>query len=279
MNRKLALLEFCMLMLLSWQLAMAQKITLDPVANLPATNSWREGEMIPSELKHFRESPGDMPESTDSAYLIAGVTNLALLSALVSDISVDFECREDAFAQGMYSGGPTKFFAILANDLKRHAGDSNPWLSDVKNRIAQPHVVVDALSIRDEDMSPLEMKNVLDNIERELRSGANWTTVYEKYSNENGYRTGDITKIGNLGHFVVFQDAALGHGHFVKIAPNAITWKGKELPRRLWRLSHFDSSHLPTILRSEKGDIIRLYSKDYREYVLYQVQELSSGVR
>jgi len=58
---------------------------------------------------------------------------------------------------------------------------------------------------------------------------------------------------------------------------HAITWEGEELPRRLWRLEYFDAAHLPAILRSKTGEILRLHSADYHQTVLYQVQEIYSG--
>lgn len=58
-------------------------------------------------------------------------------------------------------------------------------------------------------------------------------TVYEKYADEFRYSYGHRTKIGNLGHVVVFQDPQLGRGHFVDIEPHVIAWEGEELPRRL----------------------------------------------
>jgi hypothetical protein len=220
-----------------------------------------------------------MPEPMDSEMLIAQVNNLSLLAALATDTSADTECREDAFVQGVYAGGPTKFFGLRERDLNSVQGGSNPWLTKMRNRIAQLHVVVDALFIKDADVSREQTKRVLDRIERDLRGGAQWQAVYERYA--DGFRdpTGSSTKIGNLGHFVVFRDPALGHGHFVDIGDHAITWEGAELPRRLWRLQFFDASHLPRILRSRTGDILRLHSADYHETVLYQVQEVYSGAR
>jgi len=254
----------------------------DPWASAPisvqAANSWHEGQPIPPEFLHYRES-GDMPAPTDSSSLISQVTNLEFLAALAIDLSADQECREDAFTSGMYASGPSRFFTVLARHVSASTGSSNPWLSEIRSRIAQPHVVVDALSIADSDMPPGQATKVLDRIERELRGGAKWETVYRKYADEFGYKTGNRTKIGTLGHWVVFDDPALGHGYFIDVAPDTITWQGEELPRRLSRLAFLDASHVSSIMHSSTGEIIRLHSSTYREYVLYQVQEVYPGKR
>jgi hypothetical protein len=255
----------------------------DPYARVPiilqAANSWHEGEPIPTELQRYRQSRGDLPDPTDSASLIAEIENLALLAALSINLSADPQCQEDAFAQGMYAGGPTRFFEIVERDLIEANAWSNPWVSEVRSRIRQPHVVVDALFIRDADMPREQTNRVLDRIERDLRSGGKWKIVYTRYADEFGYKSGNTTKVGNLGHWVIFADPALGHGHFVDLGPDAIQWRGEELPRRLSRLAFFDASHLPAIMRSATGDILRLHSAEYHEYVLYQVQEVYPGAR
>jgi hypothetical protein len=232
-----------------------------------AANAWHLGEPIPSELRHYRKGPGDLGDPMDSEILISAVKNLPLLAALAIDVAADPECREDAFAQGMYAGGPTRFFGIVERDLDADPAHRDPWLDEVRRRIGLAHVVVDALTIDDGDMQSEERERVLDRIERELRGGGRWDTMFERY------------RVGNLGHFVVFGDPALRHGRFVDIGPHTITWQGEELPRRLRRLEFFDAAHLPAILRSAKGAILRLHSTDYHETVLYQVQEVYPGTR
>jgi hypothetical protein len=219
-----------------------------------------------------------MPVPSDSANLIADITNLPLLAALATDLEADPQCREDAFVQGTYLGGPIKFFAVLGRYLSADKDTSDPWIVELRGRVAQPHVVVNALFIEDADMPRDAALKVLDRIERELRSGAGWDTVYRKYADEFGYRTGNRTKIGNAGHFVVYPDPALGRGHFVKI-PGGIVWKGEELPRRLSRLAYFDAAHLSSIMHLSPGDVVRLHSSIYSEYDLYQVEEVYPGVR
>src|ERR1700732_4723351 len=89
----------------------------DPWARAPLVlrdaDAWRTGDSISEELRRFRKSPSDLPIPTDSEYLISQITNLSLLAALSTDVSADVECREDAFAQGMYAGGPTQFFGVV----------------------------------------------------------------------------------------------------------------------------------------------------------------------
>jgi hypothetical protein len=77
----------------------------------------------------------------------------------------------------------------------------------------------------------------------------------------------------------VYPDPALGRGYWVNIGPHTITWKGEELPRRLSRLAYFDASHLPSMMHSSPGDVIRLHSSTYSEFDLYQVEEVYPGNR
>lgn len=168
-------------------------------------NAWRPGEPIPVELQRYHESGSDMPMPGDSDMLIDGITNIALLSTLATDLKADQECREDAFTQGLYLAGPNAFFALVAQDLNALAAPNDPWVADLRQRIALPHVVVDALFIKDADMPRDAANAAMDRLERELRGGADWTLVYRKYADEFGYRTGNRTSIGNLGHLVVLS--------------------------------------------------------------------------
>jgi hypothetical protein len=238
-----------------------------------AANHWHVGEPIPPELRRFRRAPGDLPSPMDSGSLIHKVENLPLLATLSLDLVADQECREDAFVQGMYVGGPTAFLALVRPLIPGGAEGTNPWTVDIKDRLARPHVVVDALSIDDKSMRAKEAEAVLDRIQADLQLGKQWQSVYEAYADEYGYRTGNRTKIVNLGHFVLESDPALGKGHYVDIQ-GGVTWEGEPLPRRFARLSTFDASHLPRLLSASRGDVIRLHSAVYHERVLYQVQEV-----
>jgi hypothetical protein len=111
------------------------------------------------------------------------------------------------------------------------------------------------------------------------------SSATEQYSEEYSYPPkpdGSRTKIGLLGHLVIFPDPMLGKGHMANITPRnskyeVVQWQGSPPPRRLWRLDYFDSAHLPALLKANVGDVISLRSKLYREYVLYQVQEIYKG--
>lgn len=239
-------------------------------------NSWREGQPIPADLQVYRHSPGDLPISSDSEVLIDGITNIPFLAALATDLHADPRCREDAYAQGLYVGGPTKFFGVLTRDLDVGGEPHVSWLTELRTRAAQRHVVVNALFINDSDMPRAAAVRALDRIQRDLQGGANWNAVYENYADEFRDRVGPRTKIGNLGHLVVYPDPALGGGYF-EIAPDGVTWKGKDLPRRLSRLAFFDAAHLSSIMSASSGDVIRLHSSLYSQFVLYQVEEVYPG--
>jgi hypothetical protein len=174
----------------------------------------------------------------------------------------------------MYAGGPTQFFGLVEPYLK---GRGDEWRAEIRRRISQPHVVVDALFVSDQELSTTDTKRALDGIEGDLRLGTPWEKVYEKYA--DGFRANDghTTSIGNLGHFVVFQDTQLARGHFVDIEPHVIAWEGEELPRRLWRLRFLDASHVVLLAHASSGNIVRLHSTVYHQTVLYQVKEVYSG--
>jgi hypothetical protein len=218
----------------------------------------------------------DEPGPIDTSTLIAQVSNLPLLAALVVDPGADPECREDALSQGIQVGGPKRFFDLLRSQLSTAAAKNiQPWVNEVRDRMSRPHAVVDALFIRYEDMSRQQALAVIGRITNDLRRGVPWPKVYKQYSEEFGYKTGDSTKIGLYGPLVVFPDPALGSGYMSQ--GEVFEWQGTPLPRRLGRLALFDPAHLPTLLKASVGDVISLPSEQNREYVLYQVQEIYKG--
>jgi hypothetical protein len=152
--------------------------------------------------------------------------------------------------------------------------------------MSRPHAVVDALSIEDRDMPRQQALTVIKRVTNDLRTGVPWSKVYERYSEEFNYPPkpdgSQRTKIGLLGHLVIFPDPLLGKGYMANITPRnskyeVVQWQGPPPPRRLWRLDYFDSAHLPALLKANVGDVLSLRSKLYREYVLYQVQEIYKG--
>jgi hypothetical protein len=256
---------------------------------LQTANSWRTGDALPPELRRFRESETKEPNPMDSWDLIAQVNNLPLLVALVVDPGADFECREDALSRGIEVGGPNRFFGLLRPQLSTAAPESiQPWVQTVRDRMARPYAVVNALFISYEDMSQKEAIAVIGRITGDLRRGMAWTEAYKRYSEEFSYppdsKNGDRTKIGLLGPLVVFPDPELGSGQMVTV-PVASSgsqekvdqWQGKPLPSRLWGMARFDPTHLSTLLKASVGDVVSLPSELNREYVLYRVEEIYNG--
>jgi len=243
---------------------------------LQTANSWRTGDPLPPELRRLRKSEMGEPGPMDSSTLIAQVSNLPLLAALVVDPGADPECREDALLQGIQVGGPNRFFDLLRSQLSTAvAKNIQPWVNEVRDRMSRPHAVVDALFISYEDMSRQKALAVIGRITNDLRRGVPWPKVYKQYSEEFGYKTGNSTKIGLYGPLVVFPNPALGSGHMSQ--GEVSEWQGTPLPRRLGGLAYFDPAHLPRLLKASVGDVISLPSEQNHEYVLYQVQEIYKG--
>lgn len=251
---------------------------------LQEAEAWRSGDPLPEELRRFRQYGADIPTTLDSDSLMAEVKNPALLAALVVDSETDPECREDALSRGLETTGPKRFFDLLRTQLSATAAKDSAWVNEVRERMARPHVVVDALFIEDRDMPHQQALAVMKKIGNDLRTRP-WSKVYEQYSEEFSYPpkpNGSRTKIGLLGHLVIFPDPMLGKGYMANITPRdskyeAVQWQGPPPPRRLLRLDYFDSAHLPTLLKANVGDVISLRSNLYREYVLYRVQEVYRG--
>ena len=239
---------------------------------------WREGNGIPEALRRFRQSDGCFGSPMDTAQLLGGIENLQLLVALTLDASVDADTHEEALGRGLALAGPTRFFSALMPHLQSEAqARPSSWLVEVQRRASLRHVVVDGLFIEYADMSVREANAVFDRIERELRSGAPWAQVYERFANQYGYNTGTRTSIGNLGDFVVFPDPALTLESHITRLDGAFTGQGKPLPRRLSRLAILPGAHTPAILRANEGDVLRLEDPNMREHVLYAVREVYDG--
>ena len=224
----------------------------------------------------------------DSWDLIAQINNVPLLAALVVEPSADPECREDALSRGIEVGGPYRFFGLLRPQLSAIASENfRPWIKELRDRMARPHSVVNALVIPYQAMSQKEALAVIARISDDLQRGAAWSEVYKRYSEEFSYppaKNGDSTKIGLLGRLVVFPDPELGTGHMASVTvpsggsqEEVNQWKDKPLPTRLWGMSRFDPAHLPTLLRANVGDVVSLPSELNQEYVLYQVEEIYKG--
>lgn len=225
----------------------------------------------------------------DSWDLITQVNNLPLLAALVVDPGADPECRENALLRGIEVGGPNRFFGLLRPQLSNAAPKNvQPWIKEVRGRMARPHAVVNALFISYEDMSEKEALAVITRITGDLRRGVPWSEVYKRYSEEFSYasdpKNGDRTKIGLLGPLVVFPDPALGGGHMANATDlvdgtqvKVEQWEGTPLPIRLYGMARFDPAHLPTLLKASVGDVVSLPSELTHEYVLYQVEEAYKG--
>jgi len=254
---------------------------------LQNANSWRTGDTLPPELRQFRESETKEPNPMDSWDLMAQINNLPLLAALVVDLGADPECREEALSRGIEVGGPNRFFGLLRPQLSATASENiRPWIKELRDRMARPHSVVNALFIPYHDMSQKEALAVIARITGDLRRGVAWPEVYKRYSEEFSRppsKNGDSTKIGPLGRLVVFPDPALGSGHMATVISSGGSqeevdeWEGKPLPIRLWGMSRFDPAHLPTLLKASVGDVVSLPSELNHEYVLYQVEEIYKG--
>ncbi len=245
-------------------------------AILASAQRWKPGNTLPPDLLKFREAGGCFGSPTDTTQLLSEITNTDLLVALASHTAVDAATREEALQRGMYTVGPTAFFAALKAHLAA-ASQRGAWVEHLRDRMSRRHVVVDGLFIDHSSMTRAEATRVLDRIETDLRRGQSWQTVYEHFSNEYGYSSGNTTKIGNLGDFVVFPDPALGLDHHMISEPGLITYRGVALPRRLSRLAWLQDSHVAPILAAKAGEVLRLSSTDARAYVLYHVREVYPG--
>jgi hypothetical protein len=253
---------------------------------LQVANSWRNGDPLPPELRRFRESRTKEPNPMDSWDLIAQVNNLPLLAALVVDPGADPECREFSLSRGIEVGGPSRFFGLLRSELPATAPEKiQAWVKLVRDQMARPHAVVNALFISYEDMSQKEALAVFARITGDLQRGMAWKEVYERYAEEFSYppdsKNGDSTKIGLLGPLVVFPDPELGSGQMVTVTvasggsqEKVSQWQGGPLPSRLYGMARFDPAHLSTLLKANVGDVVSLSSELNHEYVLYQVVEV-----
>jgi hypothetical protein len=253
---------------------------------LQTANSWRFRDALPAELRRFRESKTKEPNPMDSWDLITQVNNLPLLAALVVDPGADLPCRELALFQGIEVGGPSRFFGVLRAELPTVAPKNiQPWVETVRDRMARPYAVVNAIFISYKDIPQKEARAVIARITEDLRRGIPWPEVYKRYSEEFSYpqnpQNGDSTKIGLLGPLVVFPDPELGSGHFATVTASSgvevSEWKGKPLPIRLSGMARFDPAHLSTLLKASVGDVVSLPSELNHEYVLYQVEEIYNG--
>ena len=238
---------------------------------------WKPGAPIPAEFRTFKQSGGCFGEPTDTSQLLFDIDNLRFLVVLVFDAGVQDKVSEVALARALDLAGPARTFDLIRRSWPAQTSPRTPWLRHLNMRISKRHVVVDGLFIQESDMPAEEATRVLDRIEADLRSGAPWNQVYTAYSAEFGYATGDTTKVGNLGSFVVFDDPALRKPHrYVEIG-GVIEYQGDELPAYLASLTWLPASHVQPILHARMNDILRLTDPGGDGFVLYQVREVYLG--
>lgn len=263
-------------MLVEILLALAISSGEDPWARaeriLSAARVWKVGDVIPQDLEEYRPfRHTGIPD--DTAFLLSEITNLPLLTALVLRPGIEIAVSEEALARVFEVVGPTEAFRLIKAAWPTISQQTS-WLKELSERQAKKHVVVDGMSVDDADMSDQQRQQLFDRVERDLRSGETWSSVYRRYSHEFGYDKGPRTKVGNLGAFVVFDDPRVLKHQRIKIHKGAFAFKGVTLYGVLGRIAMLPLSAVLKILAARQGDILRIRDADLEQWDLFCVREV-----
>ena len=243
--------------------AIAATASTDDNPMLTQANAWTPDQPIPAELLIFRDQEDCISDGTDSLALFSDIANYDLLRAIISH-PCDEQVFECAVKRALLLVGPTRFF----HDLKETYATMPELLAQARHRTLRdraefPHVLVDAVSIRDRDMSHTEAEGVFANIAADLRGGGTFEAVRKKYQDAYEYAETETlsdgfvvvmhpTRVGNYGDFVVSE---------------------ADHTARPLRSADLPAPHVRPLLRGRSGDIIILRDESEHRSILYQVRD------
>ena len=195
-----------------------------------------------------------MTLTTDTVVVFAEITNYALLQEVIFS-PCDQRIFDCAVVRALYLVGPNRFFG----DLQKRYSEQPELLSQqrhqkLKTLTTERHAAVDAVFVDDKDMKPAEADAVFSQIANELRRGAAFATVQQRYY--DGTKV-DLTRtrVGNFGDFVISDQRR-----------DARPFRNVELP----------AEHARRLLAARKGDVVVLRDEPEHRSILYQVREIYS---
>lgn len=243
--------------------AIAATASADDNPLLTQANTWTPGQPIPAELLTFRDQEDCISDGTDSPALFSDITNYDLLRAIISH-PCDEQLFECAVKHALLLVGPTRFF----RDVKETYAAMPQLLSHSRHRTLRDraefrHVLVEAIDIRDRDMSRPEAEGVFSEMAADLRSRDTFEAVRKKYQDAYEYAETDVlsdgflalmhpTRVGNYGDFVVSE---------------------ADHTARPLRAADLPSPHVRLLLQGHIGDIIILRDESEHRSILYQVRD------
>jgi len=243
-----------------------QSTATEEASLVTLSSSWQEGRPIPSDILVFRDSEGCLALTTDTVVVFAEITNYALLQEVILS-PCDHRIFDCAVVRALYLVGPNRFFG----DLQKRYSIQPELLSQrrhqkLKTLSTERHAVVDAVFIDDKDMKPAEADAVFSQIANELRRGAAFVIVQQRYYDAHHYSYTETlsdgakvdlirTRVGNFSDFVISDQRR-----------DARPFQNIELP----------GEHARRLLAARKGDVIVLRDEAEHRSILYQVREMYS---
>ena len=207
-----------------------------------------------------------MTLTTDTVVVFAEITNYALLQEVIFS-PCDQRIFDCAVVRALYLVGPNRFFG----DLQKRYSEQPELLSQqrhqkLKTLTTERHAAVDAVFVDDKDMKPAEADAVFSQIANELRRGAAFATVQQRYYEAHHYSYTETlsdgtkvdltrTRVGNFGDFVISDQRR-----------DARPFRNVELP----------AEHARRLLAARKGDVVVLRDEPEHRSILYQVREIYS---
>jgi hypothetical protein len=241
-------------------------ITFAAGSLLEQANDWQVGQPVPPDLLSYHNSKytaSYVPGPNDTATVIAGVTNMPLLVEMLFAPSIDEHVFESVVERALRLMGPQNFFSEVGGRY-----DQKPeWLlfplhKRLYTQLNQRHLVVEAMSITESEMSAMEAMAIFRRAMIEMKAGKRWDPLFDEYSShlqrkvkvgEDAGKPVTVSKLAKFGPFIIAERSR-----------DFETLVTESLP----------PNQRTALLKSSQGDFLLIEDPDQHRVVLYHVRDV-----
>jgi hypothetical protein len=205
-------------------------------------SAWRPGQPLPTEAFRYVRTCGCMPLVTDSEVVVRETNNYPFLVALATHSRADPAVVEMAIDRALLLRGPTRVFA----DLSARYRSASTLLKSEVHQHAQARMQRKNVWVRGMDAEPAAFRRAgfteqqatvaFEEIARRLRSGEDWSKLYDEYSRRYHGKDG-YTLVGDFASYVTSEGRDEKNGGLELLVP---------------------TYHLPRLLGARAGDVLIL---------------------
>jgi hypothetical protein len=233
---------------------------------LEQANDWQPGQPVPLDLlsyHHAKYTAAYVPGPDDTATVIAGITNTPLLVEMLFAPSIDEHVFESAVERALRIMGPQNFFT----EVGRRYDQKQEWLlfplhKRLYTQLNQRHLVVEAMSISESEMSAMEAVAIFRRAVIEMKAGKRWDPLFDEYSSHlqrkvdvgrDADKPVTVSKLARFGPFIVADQSR----DFETLVTDSLP-----------------PSQRAALLKSSQGDFLLIQDSDNHRVVLYHVRDV-----